>query len=142
MKNTTLASLVLLLAKLAIISLFLPAGISKLMNFQGTVGYISSMGMPVPTLSAIGAILVEVVGSILLLIGFRQVIVAALMIIFTLIATFVFHAYWQAAPDAQMIQSLLFYKNIAICGGLLAVMVASTHANQFTVDGWLNRKKS
>jgi putative oxidoreductase len=37
-----------LLGRLLIAALFLPAGITKLTGFAGTVGYIQSMGLPAP----------------------------------------------------------------------------------------------
>ena len=45
------------IGRLLLAALFLPAGISKITGFAGTVGYISSVNMPFPTLSALFAIL-------------------------------------------------------------------------------------
>ena len=43
-------------ARLLMVALFLPAGIGKLTGFAGTVGYISSVGLPLPTLAAAAAL--------------------------------------------------------------------------------------
>ena len=46
--------------------------------------------------------------------------VAALVLaVFTLAATFIFHAYWAVPADMQMVQQLMFFKNMAVVGGLL-----------------------
>ena len=49
-------------------------------------------------------------------------VIAALVLgVFTLAASFFFHAYWAAPADAQMMQQLLFNKNIAVTGGLFVL---------------------
>jgi putative oxidoreductase len=40
---------------------------------------------------------------------------------FTLVASFFFHAYWGVPAEQQMVQQLLFFKNIAVVGGLLTL---------------------
>ena len=43
------------------------------------------------------------------------------------------HAYWAAPADAVFIAQLLFFKNIAVMGGLL--VLASAGAGRFSIDG-------
>ena len=52
-----------LAGRLLMAYLFLPAGISKIFGFAGTVGYIGSIGLPAASLAAIVAILIEVLGA-------------------------------------------------------------------------------
>jgi len=108
-----------LIGRLLMVALFLPAGVSKVFGFEGTVGYIASVGLPLPTLAAAAAIAIEVLGSVALLAGFQTRVVALLMAVFTLVATVFFHAFWAAAPDQAFMQQLLFFKNVAVIGGLL-----------------------
>jgi len=108
-----------LIGRLLMVALFLPAGVSKVFGFEGTVGYIASVGLPLPTLAAAAAIAIEVLGSVALLAGFQTRVVALLMAVFTLVATVFFHAFWVAAPDQSFMQQLLFFKNVAVIGGLL-----------------------
>ena len=58
-----------LLGRILIVALFLPAGLSKITGFDGTVGYFTSLGMSAPTLGVIIAIIAEVAGGIALLVG-------------------------------------------------------------------------
>jgi putative oxidoreductase len=108
-----------LIGRLLMVALFLPAGVSKVFGFEGTVGYIASVGLPLPTVAAAAAIAIEVLGSVALLAGFQTRVVALLMAVFTLVATVFFHAFWAAAPDQAFMQQLLFFKNVAVIGGLL-----------------------
>ena len=99
-------------------ALFLPAGIAKISGFAGTVGYINSVGLPFPTLGALIALVVEVLCGLALVVGFGTRIAALILAIFTLVASFFFHPYWNVTADQQLIPFLLFYKNIAVVGGL------------------------
>ena len=115
-------------------ALFLPAGLSNLTGFDGTVGYFASLGLPLATLAVVVAIIAEVLGGIALLVGFQTRIVAILLAIFTLAASITGHAFWAAPADAAFIQQLLFLKNIAVIGGLL--VLASAGAGKFSIDGY------
>jgi putative oxidoreductase len=119
-------------ARLLMVALFLPAGIGKLTGFAGTVGYISSVGLPFPALAAAVAAIVEIVGSLALLAGFGTRIAALVLAAFTLVASFFFHAYWGVPADQAFMQQLLFFENIAVVGGLLAI--AAHGAGAWSLD--------
>lgn len=121
-----------LAARLLMVALFLPAGIGKLTGFAGSVGYISSVGLPLPTLAAAIALIVEIVGSLALLAGFGTRIAALVLAAFTLVASFFFHAYWAVPADQAFVTQLLFFKNIAVVGGLLAI--AANGAGAWSLD--------
>ena len=121
-----------LAARLLFVIFFLPAGIGKLTGFAGTVGYISSVGLPLPAIGAALALTVEIVGSLALLAGFGTRIAALVLAVFTLVASFFFHAYWAVPADQAMVTQLLFFKNIAVVGGLLAL--AANGAGAWSLD--------
>ena len=122
-----------LIGRILIVTLFLPAGLSKLAGFEGTLAYFASLGIPVPTFALIATIVIEIAGSMALLLGFQTRLVAIVMAIFTLLAAVTGHAYWAAPADAVFIAQLLFFKNIAVMGGLL--VLASAGAGSFSIDG-------
>ena len=126
-----------LAGRLLLAVLFLPAGIGKLTDFAGTVDYISSVGLPMPQVAAALALVVEIVGSVALIAGYGTRLAAIVLAVFTLVASFFFHAYWALPADQQMIQQLLFFKNIAVVGGLLTV--AAWGPGAWSVD---RRKKA
>ena len=118
---TTLQNPLTLIGRLLFALLFLPAGISKILGFAGAVGYIGSKGLPMPALGAVIAIIVEVGGSLALISGFGTRIAALALAVFTLVATFFFHNFWGVPAYQAMMQQLMFYKNIAVVGGLLVL---------------------
>ena len=130
--STSIQNTLNLAARLLMVVLFLPAGIGKLTGFAGTVGYISSVGLPLPALAAATALIVEIVGSLALLAGFGTRIAALVLAAFTLVASFFFHAYWGVPADQAFMQQLLFFKNIAVVGGLLAI--AANGAGAWSLD--------
>lgn len=121
-----------LAGRLLMALLFLPAGIGKLTGFAGTVGYISSVGLPMPQLAAAVALVVEVVGGVALIAGYATRVAAIALAVFTLVASFFFHAWWNLPADKQMIQQLMFFKNMAVTGGLLTI--AAWGAGGWSVD--------
>ena len=108
--------------------LFFMSGLSKIAAPAVTQGYIAAMGLPAPEISYFGAIAVEVLGSLLLIAGYRVRPVAIGMALFTLATALVFHKNF--ADQNQMIH---FMKNIAIIGGLL--QVAAFGGGKFSLDG-------
>ena len=114
--------------RLLLVLLFLPAGIGKIADFAGTVGYISSVGLPMPQLAAAAALTVEIVGSLALLAGFGTRIAAIVLAVFTLVASCLFHAYWAVPAEQQFVTQLLFMKNIAVAGGLFVLAAAGAGA--------------
>ena len=130
---TSLQNPLALAARLLLVALFLPAGIGKITGFAGTVGYISSVGLPMPTVAAAVAAAVEVLGALALIFGFGTRLAALALAIFTLVASFFFHAYWSLPADQQMMQQLMFFKNVGVTGGLLAL--AAFGAGGWSVDG-------
>jgi len=121
-----------LAGRLLLALLFLPAGISKIGGFAGTVGYIASKGLPMPTAGAAIAVLVEVLGGLALIAGFGTRVAALVLAVFTLVATVFFHNYWAVPAEMQMVQQLMFFKNIAVVGGLL--VLAAHGAGAWSLD--------
>lgn len=125
-------NLLALAGRILMAALFLPAGIAKLSGFAGTVGYIASAGLPLPEVGAALALTVEILGGIALLIGFGARPAALVLAAFTLAASYFFHAFWAVPADQQFVTQLLFFKNIAVTGGLLTI--AAFGAGAWSID--------
>lgn len=129
MHSSSSQNLATLVGRLLLAWLFLPAGIAKLTGFAGTVGYITSVGLPMPQVAAALTLVVEIGGGIALIVGLGTRWAALALALFTLVASFIFHAYWAAPADAQAMVQLLFNKNIAVAGGLFVLAA-------FGAGGW------
>ena len=103
-----------LVGRLFVAIIFLASAFGKITNFDGTLQFMESHGMPSTALLCVAAILVEALGAVALILGFKTRWGAGALAAFLVAATWVFHT----APD-QRIQLL---KNLAILGGLLNLM--------------------
>jgi putative oxidoreductase len=113
-----------LIARILLSALFIISGFGKIMAFSGTAGYIASAGIPAGNLVALIAIIVEIGGGLLLLIGWRGRLAAWVLLVYTLLATAIFHN--NIVDQNQMIQAL---KNLSIMGGMLMVALHGTGAH-------------
>lgn len=111
-----------LVGRLLLALLFVPAGLSKIGGFDGTVGYIASKGLPAPTLGAVIAILVEVGLGLALAFGFKARASALVLAIFSVVSGVLFHNFWAMEAAQVMVNQIMFMKNLAIAGGLLGVV--------------------
>jgi putative oxidoreductase len=123
----------MLIGRILLAVMFLLGGISKFGGLDGTAGYIASVGLPLPKLLAIGAAALEVGAAVLLIVGWQARWAALALAAFTLLASVLFHNYWAMPAEQQMMQQLMFMKNIAIVGGLLAVFAYG--AGALSLDG-------
>jgi putative oxidoreductase len=120
------------LGRVLLAVLFVMSGISKLTDPAGTIGYIQSAGLPLPNIAYGIALTVELLGGILLIVGYRTRLVALILAAFTVAAAIGFHAHF--ADQNQMIH---FMKNIAITGGLLQIVAFG--AGAFSLDSRLGK---
>ncbi len=104
--------------------IFLVAGLRKLLAYAMTVGYFGKLGIPMPEMVVALTILIEIGGAVLLVVGYKQTIVAAVLAAFTLGAALIAHQFWTVTdPQAYSGQLNNFLKNVAMVGGFLMVMV-------------------
>ena len=106
-----------LVGRVLLAAIFVLSGVGKIFAPEATLGYIASAGLPFPQLAFIGAVLVEVVGGLLLVVGYKTRIAAIALAVFTVAAGLIFHS---VAGDQNHFIHLL--KNFAIAGGLLQVV--------------------
>jgi putative oxidoreductase len=119
--NTTLQNTTVLAGRILLGLIFVLSGFGKIAGFEGTVGYISSKDLPLPTLLAALSIAVEIGGGLALVVGFFTRQAALVLAGFTLLAALLFHAFW-AVPAAQaMGEQINFMKNLSIAGGMLVL---------------------
>ena len=123
-----------LLGRILIAAIYILSGFGKLTAPAGAAGYIASAGLPLPYAGVALAIVVELIGGILLVIGYQTRIVALIMALFTVATAVFFHSNF---ADQNMF--IHFFKNIAMTGGLLQVVAFG--AGSLSLDASLARKK-
>ena len=114
--------------RLMISTLFLLAGLSKIAAPAMTIGYIQSVGLPLPAVAFGLAAFTEIVGGTLLLLGYRTRIVAGVLFVFTLATAAFFHNHL-----GDQNQFIHFFKNVAIAGGLLQIVAFG--GGRLSLDG-------
>ena len=103
-------------------SIFIISGWGKITGFSGTAAYMASKGMPIPDVLLVAAIIIELGGGLMVLLGWKARWAALAIFLFVIPTTLIFHAFW--AVDAAQVQNQMinFMKNIAIMGGMLYVV--------------------
>ncbi|MHB9834662.1 DoxX family protein [Paraburkholderia terrae] len=107
---------------------FVMSGLSKLAAYAATVGYIGAVGLPLPPLAFLMAVLIELGGGLLLLSGYRVRFASLVMAVFCIATAVFFHR--NLADQNQMIH---FLKNVMMAGGLLQITYFG--AGAFSLDG-------
>ncbi|WP_354162993.1 DoxX family protein [Burkholderia sp. 567] len=117
--NTSLnePSAIPLMGRTLIAAIFFISGFGKLMAPDATMAYIGSLGLPAPALGLIGALVLELAGATLLVIGYKTRVVALLLAGYAVVTALIFH---HALADQN--QMFHFLKNLAMAGGLLQVV--------------------
>lgn len=105
-----------LAARLLLVAMFFLAGFNKITGYEGTQGYMQSMGVPGALLPLV--IILELAGGLAVALGLGTRIAALLLAGFTLMASLIFHS--NLADQTQM---LFFLKNLGIAGGFLLLFV-------------------
>ena len=114
-----------LVARIFISLIFLLSGINKIGNYEGTVGWMESLGMP--GILLIPAIILEIVAPMLIMIGYKVKISAALLSVFCVATAIIFHS-----DFSDQMQFISFMKNIGLAGGFLFIVVNG--AKDFSLD--------
>lgn len=123
---------VILLARVLLMVLFVIFGWEKLTGFNGTIAYMASMGIPLPSFAAVIVIAMEFFVGIALVLGVYTRPLALLMALYTLGTAFIGHHYWTMADPVRAANMINFYKNMSIIGGLLLLCV--TGAGKYSID--------
>lgn len=114
-----------LIARMLLAAIFFMSGLSKIGAYAGTQGYMESQGVPGMFLPlVIGA---EIIGSVLIVIGWQARYAALALAGFSVVSALLFHFNF-----ADQMQSIMFMKNLAIAGGLL--LLYSRGAGELSLD--------
>ena len=105
-----------LFARILISILFLINGIFKIINYDGTVGWMEGYG--IPGILLIPAIIIEILFPLMVIIGYQTRIAAGGLLLFSLTTAFIFHL-----DFSNQMQVIAFLKNVGLAGGMLFLVV-------------------
>ena len=114
-----------LIGRIFISLIFLIAGVGKIFNYEGTIGYMESFGIPDYLL--IPAIIIEILFPLLVIIGYKTKLAAIILALFTISLAIIFHT-----DFSNQMQLMSFLKNFAIAGGFLIIFARG--AGKYSID--------
>jgi putative oxidoreductase len=115
--------IVVLLGRLFYSCLFITSGLGHLTAQKKMMaGMLKAKNLPAPELLVIASGLVELIGGVLIVLGFHAQCGAWLIVLFLVPVTFTIHNFWTVKePQARMMQMVNFNKNIALVGAALLI---------------------
>ena len=113
--------------------IFILSGYNKLMAIAGTTAYLTRLGVPSPQVMVYVVALVELIGGLMILVGFKTRWVALALFFFTAATIYLGHKFWAVPADQYMNQLNHALKNLGIMGGFL--LLAVNGAGRLSVDG-------
>jgi putative oxidoreductase len=137
--NEKLQGLTSVLGRILLSGIFLLSAIgNKIPNFNDVVGYMEQAGVPAARLMLAGAIAFLIVGSVSVILGLWARMGAGLLLVFLVLATYYFHAFWKLEGQEAAMQQIQFMKNLALMGAM--VFVVANGPGKFSMDELLARK--
>lgn len=135
-----LVSFLMFLARVCLATIFILAGVSKFMNFDQTAAYMASKGLTMIPLFLFGAATIEILGGLALVFGYKTRLAAAVLLLFMIPTTLIFHDFWNLSGADRAAQQIEFLKNLAIFGGLLYALAVG--AGRCSCDNGCCKKKN
>ncbi len=133
MERGSFSNWMALLGRIGLSLIFVTSGFAKIGGFAGMVAFATMFNVPFPEAAIVIAIIVEFIGGLMVLFGFKTRLAGLAIALFLIPVTLIFHS-----DFADQTQMTMFWKNVAIIGGLF--MVAAHGAGAFSIDGWRKKK--
>lgn len=122
----------LLLGRLCLSAIFIISGIGKFIDFDSNAQYMASKGLTMVPFFLVVAAIIEILGGLAILLGFKARIGAGILALYLIPVTFLFHDFWNVSGAEHLLQLIMFLKNLAIFGGLLYVVCSG--AGRYSFD--------
>lgn len=131
--NPNIQATAALVGRILLAIIFIKSGFGKITGFEGTAAYMASKGLPMTQLLLVGTIVIELLGGIMLVVGYKARWAALAIFLWLIPTTLIFHKFWGLADAKEAAtQQIHFLKNITIMGGML--MVYAFGPGRYSVD--------
>lgn len=127
-----------LFGRIMLCAIFVMSAVAnKIPNFKQTVAVMEAEGQGIPQANymLIGAIVFLILGSLLVILGYKAQLGALLLLIFLALATYYFHDFWTVKdnPQAAQMEMTNFMKNVALGGAM--VFILANGSGYWSLDG-------
>jgi len=122
-----------LVARVLTCGIWISAGLYKLTHYEHTIAEMGSLGIPLARLALPIVIVLELLGSAMIIFDFLAWVICLAWLVFLVPASYIYH--FRFILDKGTIvfpQYITFFKNVSIAGGLLAVILLDSSR-----PGWL-----
>ena len=123
----------LAIGRILIALIFVSSGIEKFMDLGAAASAIGSKGLPYPNILAVLTAILETGGGLLIIVGWQTRLAALALAIFSAVAAYYFHDFWNQTGPQNANNMIHFMKNVSIIGGLL--MLCAVGAGRYSLDG-------
>ena len=131
--NPNIQATAALVGRVLLAIIFIKSGFGKITGFEGTAAYMASKGLPMTELLLAATIAIELLGGIMLVVGYKARWAALAIFLWLIPTTLIFHKFWGLADAKEAAtQQIQFLKNITIMGGML--MVYAFGPGRYSVD--------
>ncbi len=136
----TVKGILSVVGRVMLCTIFLLAAVAnKIPHFSDVAEVMAKAGIPAPQVMLVGAIAFLIAGSLSVILGYRSRIGASLLLVFLILATYYFHAFWSLSdPKAQQEQMVQFMKNLGLMGAMVLIIANGT--GSMSLDAYAPRK--
>ncbi len=117
-----ICSFTVLLGRILLSTFFIWNGISNLFGLDEAIKLVAGEQLPYASSIALGASILEVIGGLSLLIGYKARFGTILLLIVLIPTTIIFHDFWAQSGDLFHLHKMMFFKNVSLIGGLLLAL--------------------
>lgn len=121
----TLTTILIIVGRFLLDFYFAQAGIRNFMKLDLHTGILAKKGVPMPRVSLLVALAVQVLGGISVALSIFPAIGAIGLIAFTIAANVLYHNFWAFSGDERTPHLNSVITNLAIIGGFLLVIATA-----------------
>jgi putative oxidoreductase len=124
----TVQGILSVIGRVMLCTIFFMAAVgNKIPHFNAVAEIMGKVGIPAPQVMLVGAIVFLIAGSLSVILGYRSRIGASLLLVFLILASYYFHAFWNLTePQAQQEQMIQFMKNLGLMGAMVLIIANGT----------------